>query len=222
MSDGFQFLDIILLAMVAGFIALRLRNMLGRRTGFEQRPPPVGQSGTGRAETDNVVTLPDRRQAEANELIKSSVAASGLTRIQMADRTFNPIDFLDGAKGAYEMIVTAFAKGDTETLRPLLADDVYRSFAGAIQDRTEKGEQLTFTLVRIKSAEIIEAEVKDRKAEITIKFISELINATHDQNGKLIAGSTSQPEEVTDIWTFVRDVHSNDPNWILAATTAPN
>jgi len=223
MGDGFQFLDIILLAMIAGFIALRLRSVLGRRTGFEQRRPQPGAQPPATQDGDNVVPLPDRRKAEeAQAILKSSPAGAGLGRIQATDRSFDPVDFLAGAKGAYEMIVSAFAHGDKDTLRPLLADDVFGSFSGAIDERNERGERLTSTLVAIKSADIVEADVKGRMAEVTVKFVSDLINATHDNSGRLIHGSTTTPEEVTDIWTFARDVRAADPNWTLVATSAPN
>ncbi|MCW5730246.1 MAG: Tim44 domain-containing protein [Alphaproteobacteria bacterium] len=222
MGDGFQFIDIILLAMIAGFIVLRLRNVLGRRTGFEQRRPPATPGAPVEPAEDNVLPLPDRRKLEqAQKMLSSGPAADGLSRIKQADADFDPVDFIAGAKAAYEMIVGAFAHGDTAALKPLLSPDVFQSFAGAIAERNAADQTLTSTIIAIKSADIVEADLKGRVAEVTVKFVSDLINATHDATGKLISGSTTVPEEVTDIWTFARDLRSSDPNWTLVATSAP-
>jgi len=220
MGDGFNVLEILLLAMVAGFIVLRLRSVLGRRTGAEpRRPPMAGQPGAERA-PGNVIPLPGR-PAPAPETFEGP-AAAGLGKIRSADPAFNPGDFLNGAKGAYEMIVTAFAKGDIATLRSLLGDEVYRSFAAAIEQRQGRGETQETTLVGIKEAEIVEADVTgSRMAEVTVRFVSELVNATRDKAGQLIAGNPNAVEETIDIWTFARNLRSSDPNWQLIATATP-
>jgi predicted lipid-binding transport protein (Tim44 family) len=221
MGDSFNVLEILLLAMVAGFIVLRLRSVLGRRTGAEPRRPPMPGAGqpNGDRAPGNVIPLPGRQpQQETFE----GPAAAGLTKIRNADPSFNLGYFLDGAKGAYEMIVTAFAKGDIDTLRSLLGDEVYRSFAAAIQQRQEKGETQETTLVGIKEAEVVEADVTgNRMAEVTVRFVSELVNATRDKAGQLIAGNPNAVEETIDIWTFARNLRSSDPNWQLIATATP-
>jgi predicted lipid-binding transport protein (Tim44 family) len=226
MSD-FQFFDIILLAMVAGFIALRLRSVLGRRMGHHQQPPDVTAEKPGRSGEpgdDNVIPLPDntRRKAEVRMAADDSPLGAALTQIKLADRSFEPASFLDGAKGAYEMIVTAFAQGDRDTLKTFLSDDVYRSFERAIADREAQNYSHETTLVAMKESEIIDAELKDSSAEITVKFVSDLVNVTRDSDGRVVDGDPNQIDTITDIWTFARDTQSRDPNWTLVATRVPS
>ena len=223
MGEGFHFLDIILIAMVAGFIILRLRSVLGRRTGNEPPPRPAAPVPAKRDE-DNVVALPDRvrRDAPAEPVAETGPHAEGIAHIRAVDRNFNTTDFVSGAKAAYEMIVTAFASGDANVLRPLLGPDVFTSFNHAIEERKAAGQRQETTLVSLKAAEILEADMKGRMAEVTIKFVAELINVTRDREGAVVAGNPNAPEEVTDIWTFSRDTRSGDPNWTLIGTSTPN
>lgn len=229
-DGGFQFLDILLLGAIAGFIALRLRAVLGQRTGHEQRrrrPPFAGpeseadKAGAERPrdaadrDADNVVSLPRR---EAPEQPVDEKAA----RIRAVDPSFDAAEFLGGAKAAYEMVVTAFAAGDKENLRPLLSREVFADFAAAIDERIKRGETVETTFVGLRGAEIVETQVNNSIAEVTIRFESELISVTKDAQGHVIAGHANSVEQVTDIWTFARDTRSRDPNWTLIATTAPN
>lgn len=222
MGDGFNVLEILLLAMVAGFIVLRLRSVLGRRTGAEPRRPPVaGQPNAERA-PGNVIPLPGRPTPAPETETLEGPAAAGLGKIRAADASFSPGEFLNGAKGAYEMIVTAFAKGDLPLLRSLLGDEVYRSFASAIEQRQGRGETQETTLVGIKEAEVVEADLtSNRMAEVTVRFVSELVNATRDKAGQLVGGNPNAVEETIDIWTFARNLRSSDPNWQLIATATP-
>jgi predicted lipid-binding transport protein (Tim44 family) len=139
-----------------------------------------------------------------------------------ADPGFDPNHFLDGAKAAYEMIVMAFAQGDEATLTQLLGSDVYDGFQRAIRERETRGEKVESSLVGIDKADIIEAEIKSRTAYVTVKFVSELISVTRDAQGEVVEGDPKKVREVTDIWTFARDVSSKNPNWKLAATEAAN
>lgn len=226
MAD-FQFFDIILLAMVAGFIALRLRSVLGRRMGHHQKQPDLPAEKPGRgaeANDDNVIPLPDqaRREAEVMKAADDSPLGAALTQIKLADRSFEVVPFLDGAKGAYEMIVTAYANGDRDTLKTFLSDDVYGSFERAISDREAKEHTHETTVVAMKEAELIDAELKGKTAEITVKFVSDLVDVTRDSDGRVIDGDPNQIDSVTDIWTFARDVSAQDPNWTLVATRVPS
>jgi predicted lipid-binding transport protein (Tim44 family) len=153
---------------------------------------------------------------------KDSPLAKSLTELMRADPTFDPNQFLDGAKGAYEMIVMAFAEGDDAALNQLLATDVYEGFQRAIHEREGRGEKMESSLVGIDKADIIEAEVKNRTAYVTVKFVSELVSVTRDADGEVIEGDPKKVREVTDIWTFSRDVASRNPNWKLVATEAAN
>lgn len=222
MSEGFAYIDILFFAMVAAFIALRLRSVLGRRTGHERRR--TGGFGPARPNgADNVVTLPDRSTSRAE--VEASLAGladgrvkSGLTQIRLADHNFDLEQFLKGARAAFEMIVEAFAAGDKATLRPLLADDVYANFERAIDQREAAGQSFETQLTTVPAAEVIGAEMRDRLARITVRFKSEQINLLRDSDGKILEGDPRTAEEVIDIWTFERDTTSPDPNWTLVET----
>lgn len=226
MGDGFQFLDILLLGAVAGFIALRLRAVLGQRTGHEQkrrRPPYAGKDGEAEkadAGADNVISLPRREGGEA--AANAPEADEKIARIKAVDPGFDGAEFLGGAKAAYEMVVTAFAAGDKDALRPLLSREVFNDFAAAIDDRAARGETMQTTFVGLRGCSIIDTQVNNRIAEVTIKFESELISVTKDAQGHTIGGHGNAVDQVTDIWTFARDTRSRDPNWTLIATSAPS
>jgi predicted lipid-binding transport protein (Tim44 family) len=231
MGEG-SFLDIILLAMVAGFILLRLRSVLGRRTGHEPHPgDSVKERNRASEDDDNVVSLPDqtgreaaveRRKESAELWADDSPVGGGLTQIKIADPKFDVDDFIDGSRAAYEMIVAAFAQGDRKTLRNLLADDVYESFAGAIDEREDVGRTLEQAIVAIDGTEIAAAQLNGRNAEVTVKFVTNMISATKDKNGELLPGQSTGPRQVTDIWTFGRDTGDRDPNWRLIETSSEN
>jgi predicted lipid-binding transport protein (Tim44 family) len=230
MGSGFQFVDIIFFALVAAFIILRLRSVLGRRTGNERRHDPFAKPQPGpklpeQAETPvevaqrgDVVTLPRRADASPS----GSPLAGALTQIKLADTSFDELTFEKGARAAFEYIVGAFAAGERDKLRPLLNDEVYGNFESSIQAREAAGQKRETTLVRIKSAEIVEARMEGPTALLTVKYVSEQINATRDAEGKVIEGNPDRIADATDIWTFARNTRSDDPNWILVATHAPN
>jgi predicted lipid-binding transport protein (Tim44 family) len=230
----FDIYTIIFLAL-AVFIFLRLRSVLGQRTGRE-RPPYDPYSARGdamRTSNDNVVTLPPRT-AEAEKPVdagepgdrwkgiaqQGSAVASGLDAIVAQDNSFDPKHFLTGARAAYEMIVTAYAAGDRRALKNLLGREVYDGFETAIRDREAKGETAETRFVSIDAAEIIGAEMRGRAAQVTVRFVSQLVSVTRDRSGTPIEGSPDKVTEVTDVWTFARDVSSRDPNWKLVATEA--
>ncbi|MBV8653323.1 MAG: Tim44 domain-containing protein [Alphaproteobacteria bacterium] len=227
MSDGFQYFDIILFAMVAAFLVLRLRSVLGRRTGTERPRDYLGRFGAKREPNtqDNVVNLPDRARLQdqedltppANTARPTSVAA-GIAQIRSADPGFDTKAFTGGARSAFEMIVHAFASGDTTTLRPLLSDEVYERFAEAIRHRVDAKETHETNLVSIKSADIEEAELNGRTAFVTMKFVSDQVNVTRAADGQIVDGEPDHVVEKTDFWTFARNTRSQDPNWLLVAT----
>jgi predicted lipid-binding transport protein (Tim44 family) len=226
MESSFPFLEIVLFAMVAGFLILRLRSVLGRRTGHERRRPDPISARTAAEETpDNIVALPERGRPPVREEVPSSVAdadaLAGIAQIRSADRSFDPVEFVTGARRAFEMIVESFAKGDSNTLRPLLSDEVFAQFDGAIRAREEARQTLTTTLVGIREAEIVDAALEGRTAQVTIRFVSEQINVTRDSEGRVVDGDPSAVAAVTDVWTFARNTASRDPNWVLVATASP-
>jgi predicted lipid-binding transport protein (Tim44 family) len=238
---GFMDISTIIFLVVAVVIFLRLRSVLGRRTGSE-RPPfdPYSRRdtarGTGEPKEDTVISLPPRRASDreapasapdfdtgADDRVKTAApvttsVAEGLKTIAAADRSFNATEFLAGARTAYEMVVTAFAEGDRKVLKNLLSKEVYDGFVSAIGQREARQETIEFKFVGIDKADITGAAVKAGTAQVTVRFLSKLISATHDKSGKVIDGDPVHVGDVTDIWTFARDVSSRDPNWKLIAT----
>lgn len=238
----FDIYTIIFLAL-AVFIFARLRGVLGQRTGRERPPydPYAPRDAAQPAARDKVVPLPGRgsdaparadidlppesaangsAQRWAGIAEPGSPLADGLDAIATADREFDPRNFLEGAKAAYEMIVTAFAEGDRRTLKNLLAKDVFDGFATAIADRENRGETMESRFVAIDKVEIIGAELKARSAQVTVRFVSQLISVTRNRAGEPIEGSSDSVTDVTDIWTFAHEVGARDPNWKLIATEA--
>jgi len=218
-DSGFQFLDILLLGAIAVFIALRLRSVLGQRTGHEQQRRAPAPGGESAADTgDNVIALP-RRDAEAEA---AEAADPKIARIRAADPNFTADEFLKGAAWAYEEIVGAFAAGDKQALKGMLSREVFADFEKVIDDRARQGHTQETTFVGLKDVAIVETALNGRTAEVTVRFESELISATRDRTGAIIAGDPQAVERVTDIWTFARDTRSRDPNWTLIATASPN
>ncbi len=226
MNESFQFIDIIFFAMVAAFLVLRLRSVLGRRTGHEQpRPDGFGRNGEPVNNGDNVVELPDRRRTVPEgpqDPYTGTPIGAGLTQIRLTDPSFSVRQFLQGAKAAFEMILGAYAAGDVKTLKPLLSPEVLHNFQGAIEARRKAGEVLETELVGIKSSDLVEVGVHGRNAVITAKFISEQVNAVRNAAGEVVDGDRDRITEVVDLWTFSRDLRARDPNWHLIATATPD
>ena len=226
MEDGF--IKIILFAVLAAFLVFRLRRELGKRSGHErprhdeQRLQAHGGEEVENGATDNVLQMPDRGDESEPPGEPAAQLVVGITKIKVFDPEFDIDDFQAGAKAAFEIIVSAFAAGDSEVLRPLLSRDVYGNFAGAIEERARADEQMQTTVVGIKGAEVIEADLEGRDAVVTVKFVSEQINVTRDRDGKVTDGDPERIVTVTDIWTFQRSTRSSDPNWSLVATRTPN
>ncbi|WP_439816384.1 Tim44/TimA family putative adaptor protein [Zavarzinia sp. CC-PAN008] len=223
MDDSVPYLDIILLAMLAGFIALQLRRVLGRRTGAE-RPPPARDPFEPVARDDNVVPLPQRapRDGDVRPPPPASGPAAGLTQIQVADRGFELDGFIAGARMAYEEIVKAVSAGDLDSVRSFVSPDVVRDFQRAIDQRKADGLVTDSAIAAILKSEVADARMTGRTAEITIAFTSELISVTRNASGQVVDGHPTAGREVTDIWTFARDTRSRDPNWQLIRTAAPD
>jgi predicted lipid-binding transport protein (Tim44 family) len=229
MGEGFQFLDIVLFAAVAAFLILRLRGVLGRRTGHDQfsKNRPLGQNRQNEAGQETVGQLADRAKAPTElgtgkRHSRHSPVEAGLAQIKLADRSFNVDDFLNGARRAFEIIISAFSDGDVRALRPLLSNDVYEEFCGAIKSREKAKQTLETTIVGVTQSEITEAEVEGRTAFITVKFVSDQINILRDDRSSVVEGDSNKVKRITDLWTFARNTHSRDPNWTLVATNSNN
>ncbi|MEO1197795.1 MAG: Tim44/TimA family putative adaptor protein [Pseudomonadota bacterium] len=218
----------IIFLVVAIVVFLRLRSVLGRRTGNE---PPPGSGYPSPAErsqqsNDNVVSLPPRGNGELEDeydgvpapTFPDGAVGEGLRQIYDVDPSFDPKTFIEGAQIAYEMIVQAFANGDRRSLRPLLARDVYDGFVSAIDARERADETMMSNLVSIDEAEITDAELRNKAAFVTVRFQSKIVSAVHGADGDVVSGDPNRVADVTDIWTFSRDTTSRDPNWKLVAT----
>jgi predicted lipid-binding transport protein (Tim44 family) len=245
MRDVFDIYTIIFLAL-AVFIFLRLRSVLGQRTGRERPPydPYSARDAPGRdtspreavrnSSNDNIVALPGRaaetppkpaEPVEPGERWKGiaeagSPVAAGLDAIVGDDKSFDAQHFVTGARAAYEMIVTAYAEGDRRSLKNLLSRDVYDGFEAAIRERENKGETAETRFVSIDKSEITGADLRGRTAQVTVRFVSQLVSVTRDRNNAVIEGNPEKVTDVTDVWTFARDLTSRDPNWKLVATEA--
>ncbi len=235
-----EFLDLttLITIAIAVFVLLRLRSVLGQRTGYEN-PDDLFEKKTKRQSPanpddvpDNVVKLPERNNAgaqerenpalkEIDELAKPRTKLNrGLKELVASDPSFSPKEFLGGANMAYEMIVNAFADGDDKSLRNLLAPEVFEGFNDAIEARKENGETVKSNFVGIDKSEIKMAQTVDSEAQVTVRFESQIVSATYDRDGKIIEGDDNEVVRVTDLWTFARDTRSRDPNWKLIATEA--
>jgi predicted lipid-binding transport protein (Tim44 family) len=242
----------ILTLVVAVIAVMRLKNVLGRRTGedderVQRRTREANQQRDPATQSDKVVTLPrrdrepDREQPALGlpepdnaQVVSNRIRAIGgetpltehLMEIVKADPDFEPDQFATGAKRAYEMIVTAFAEGNRKGLRDLLSPAVYEEFARAISDRETRQEKIDQTFVGINKADIIDAEIDRGNAQVTMRFVSQLITATRNKIGEVVSGDPAKVKDVTDLWTFSRDVSSStarrNPNWKLVSTKHSN
>ncbi|MFZ5782013.1 MAG: Tim44/TimA family putative adaptor protein [Pseudomonadota bacterium] len=231
--------DIILIGLVAVFLILRLRSVLGKRTGnerppardpFASPPPRVGdQPASGQSGNDNVVALPSANNTAARPSLSSTgpggiratvlpPAVSGVTAIRAADPSFDPLSFTAGARAAFTTIVEAFAKGDTSALRPLLDGPTFASFDAAIRGRMERKEKAETTLIGFEASDISGAELDGTFASVTVRFVSEQINVVRNVESQIVDGNPNEVQKVVDLWTFRRDVKSSDPNWLLVKT----
>ncbi len=232
-----EFFDIFNLIFLAAAVAIffRLRSVLGKRTGnerpptnpYQARPSANANADNGR---DNVVPLPRQagpaEEAEPVDMEKrlkgiaeeGTPLHTGLSQIMAADPSFDPKRFLEGASMAYEMIVTAFANGDRDTLQPLLSAEVLEGFEDAITNREETGMTMSTTLIGLEKTAISDAALRDNAARVTVRIESEMITATYDKAGELVDGDPNKVTDVVDVWTFERMVDAGDPNWVLVAT----
>lgn len=230
----------LLLLGIALIILWRLRSVLGIRTGNE-RPPfdpysarPKDAPRPVDAANTNAPRLPQpagdelpRANAEPPPPVWTGVAAEGsplataLEKLAAADPGFSPKTFLNGARVAYEMIVEAFAKGDKQALKPLLSRDVLAGFSSAIDARNAAGQTIEQRFVGIDKADLTAVELNGRRAQLSVRFVSQIISATLARDGSIVEGDRTQIRDITDHWTFERDISDRDPNWKLVATNAP-
>lgn len=216
--------EIVILAMIAAFLGMRLYSVLGRRaeheeeivaSRIEQAEKAAEKAEAQGAEQQQVIDMPRHDRVLGGF---APAIEQGLRMISTADRSFELLPFLEGAKSAYEVILEAFWRGDKEELRQLCDDDVYASFVAAIDEREGAGHTLDNRLIRIEDTTVHSAELDGNTARIAVRFVADIASVTRDADGNVIAGSLDDAIESRDIWTFSRDVRSEDPNWLLDET----
>ena len=242
MNDTFDPVTLIMIA-AAVIVFFKLRSILGQKTGHqdpfdpferhrdESEKQPASRDNEEKDDS-NVIPMPGTPKSPPTGVHKDeeptpiwegvaekdSALAAGLDQMQAQDHSFSAPKFLDGARAAYEMIVTGFAAGDKKSLKSLLSKQVYAGFAAAIDERKKQGLQMTTQFIGIDHADIVNAQMEKKNALLTIRFVSELVSVLKDKSGETVEGDASQVQEVTDVWTFERDLSSRDPNWRLVAT----
>jgi len=227
-TDGsLVIVEIVILAMIAAFLGLRLYSVLGRRAEHEEEMlgrmahTPEAQAPAPRSPQADGTGAADERQLPGLERALAGIplgAQRAVREIAGADRRFSPVTFIEGAKSAYAMILEAFWKGDRETLNELCDDDVYASFVAAIDAREAAGESVENRLIRIEEAEIVGADFDNPMARITVRFVADIAALTKDKDGNMIAGSLDDAIQSRDVWTFSRKVTAMRPDWLLDET----
>ena len=212
-------IQLLVLAGIAVFLILRLRGVLGTREGFEKPPVPMERAGSNRrADLEVIEGGPDRDITD--HVDEDSASAKALAAMKGADPSFNVSEFLSGARGAYEMILMAFEKGDLEPVMPYMSEDVYEAFATVVDDRADKGLTVEATFVGISDLGLKEAtfDQTSKEAEMTVRFTGELTYQVRDNAGDVVEGNANEIKRQKDVWTFSRVMGSDDPNWRLVAT----
>ncbi|MBS3850371.1 MULTISPECIES: Tim44/TimA family putative adaptor protein [Devosia] len=233
--DEFFDLPTLIVIAIAVFVLFRLRSVLGTRTGTERPPLERRKPSDTPANEDTVVPLrpkgtaapeldEERRARKVEAEIEQfshgdAELAAGFKEVADADPTFTPKSFLDGAKQAYEMIVTGYATGDRATLKNLLEKDVYEGFQSAITEREAAGQTVDFTFVGLPKVEYSDAEFDKKTVTLTVRFHAEVVSATRDKDGNLVDGNADQVQTIADEWTFARNPKSRDPNWKVVSTS---
>ena len=207
---------IIIFAMVAVFVGLRLYAVLGRRTGHEQTPAPIVEELKPVKTPQIIPAIVLPRSSDAP--VFDAHVASGLKAISSSDSSFDPVRFVEGARSAYKMVLEAFWRGDTEELAKLTSEDVRTTFGEAIAERISAGHVLDNRLVQIEQSLITKASVENKVAHVTVQFTADIAAVTRDAEGKVIAGSLTDAVPTTDVWTFSRALRATTPEWTLTET----
>ena len=213
--------EIVILAMIAAFLGMRLYSVLGRRAEHEEEIIPSNRFERGDEQSQpRQVAQPNVESPQTERTLAGFPPAveRGLREISTADRNFELLGFLEGAKGAYEVVLEAFWRGDKEELKELCDDDVYESFAAVIDERDEAGIRMDNRLIRVDDVTVYSAELDGKIARIAVRFVSDIASVSYDKDGNVVAGSLDDAVESRDIWTFSRDIRSDDPQWLLDET----
>ena len=215
-------IQLLVLAAIALFLVIRLKNVLGTRTGFE-KPPAVDGARAARADGvrrdfEVIEGGPDRDITD--HVDDGTPAAKALAAMKLAEPSFNVTEFVAGARGAYEMILMAFEKGDLGPVEPFLAEDVYEAFLAVVADREDRGLSVEASFIGVRETTLTDAEFDrdTQEGQITLRFVGELTSVVTDAEGQVVEGSPNEIRKQRDVWTFARPMGSDDPNWKLVAT----
>jgi predicted lipid-binding transport protein (Tim44 family) len=212
-------LQLLVLAGIAIFLILRLRSVLGTREGFEKPSVPSQPDNQRQGpELEVIESGPDHDIID--NVPEDSDAAKALAKMKRVDNSFSVNDFLQGARGAYEMILTSFENGAMEDIKPFLSDDVYEAFAEVVETRREQELDIEFTFVGVSELRLMDADFDEmtNEAELTVRFLGEMTSVVRDSAGEVIEGSPTDIKRQRDVWTFARKMGTSDPNWTLVAT----
>lgn len=225
MSEGIPYADIVILALVAGFILLRLRSVLGSKMGndnpsyFNRPMTPTQEKQEPIVQIDEKSLKHKREESDSYlSTLDNAAIAETIHAIKAKDPSFTATRFIQGAKGAFEMVFDAFAKGDKQTLKMLLSDHVFQDFSKAIAEREEQDQKTETTLVSVQARDITQAELAGNMAQLTVHFLSEQVTLVRNGKGDIVEGDPSDIKQVEDHWTFERDVTSKNPNWKITET----
>ncbi|WP_223421858.1 Tim44/TimA family putative adaptor protein [Tateyamaria pelophila] len=214
-------IQLLVLAGIAVFLILRLKNVLGTRDGFEQPPVPKNESSQKvRPDLEVIEGGPDLDITD--HVPEDSEAAKALAAMKRAEPSFHVADFLQGARGAYEMIVMGYERGELSEIQPFLSEDIYESFVDGVAAREDQGLTIESDFIGVREIKLVDATFNDatNEAELTIRFVAELTSVVRDQGGDIIEGSPTEAKKQKDTWSFARKMGANDPNWLLVATDA--
>lgn len=215
---GSGIIQLLVLAGIAIFLILRLRSVLGTREGFEKPAAPQPSLGNGRDKFEVIEGGPD---ADITDHVKEgSPQARALSEMKGAEPNFNVSEFLTGARGAYEMILMAFEKGDMDQIKPFLSDDVFESFSDVVEDRKKQGLSVEATFIGVRELALNDAQFDSAtgQGEVTVRFVGELTSVVRNEAGDIIEGNPKEVKRQKDVWTFARKMGADDPNWLLVAT----
>ena len=224
MNEGFAFFDIIIFAMLAGYLVFQLRRALGRRSDNQETKSKLNPEQRAKhSEADNVVAIKtNKNENQGNENQEQEETLGGLTELREKDPSFSDRDFIAGSKDAFSWIVEAFSKGEISKLEPLLSEPLFEGFKQAIEQREDGQLSSETNIVSIKSAQIHNVTVKQDQVNITVEYVTDQIKSTRNAEGEIVDGDPDTIEAVTDLWTFNRNIKSKNPNWILVKTETPS
>ncbi|KAE9630852.1 Tim44 domain-containing protein [Parasedimentitalea maritima] len=213
-------IQLLVLAGIAVFLILRLKNVLGTREGFEKPPLPKSNGRADRAGFEVIEGGPD--QDITDHVDESSPQAKALSAMKRVEQSFSVSDFVQGSRGAYEMILMGFEKGELDNIQPFMSEEIFDSFVDAVAHREDQGLTIEAEFIGVRETTVVDAQFDEAqsRAEITMRFVAELTSVVRDRGGDIVEGDAKKVKRQKDTWTFARNMGTDDPNWHLVATDA--